>query len=175
MLSPIPRKVAGGNLSSLSSRPCGNASKSDVHYIASNGSLNQLVWKVVHPSLKGNCTVRLGNTADDTNFRVLTPLDKVSSQDGSFPCGRESTRLETVEVRFPNMACDSCTLQWEWSTEKGKIYLCGDIQIDSKESEVCAGKCLNNGVCYNGNCQCKTGFSGDTCQYAEVNESKFLY
>jgi len=60
--------------------------------------------------MKGNCTVRLGQTADDSTFTVLKPVDRVAHKDGSFPCGRESSRLETVLVQFPNIACDSCTL-----------------------------------------------------------------
>lgn len=143
--------------------------------MTANGSLNQIAWKVVHPSPVGNCTIRLGQGPDDKAFSLLKPTDKVTNKDGGFACGRESSKLDTVTVRVPNIACDSCTLQWEWATEHGKYYFCGDIQIDSKEGEACAGKCLNSGICYNGVCQCRQGFSGEFCQYKDVDDSRFLY
>jgi hypothetical protein len=107
-LSPIPRKVL--NYSSLNQRPCGNASKGDIHFVTANGSVSFIAWKVVHPSPTGNCTVRLGQSADDRAFSVLKPIDKVSNKDGAFACGRESAKLETVQVKVPNIACDSCTI-----------------------------------------------------------------
>ena len=109
MLTPIPRKITNSSL--LSTPPCGGTSKSSVHYVATPGSRNYIAWKVVHPSLKGNCTIRLGQGADEEDFTVLIPLDKSANVNGSFPCGREETGIEGKEVKIPsNMTCDSCVI-----------------------------------------------------------------
>jgi len=51
---------------------------------------------------------------------VLFPLDKSADKKGFFPCGREETGLDGKEVIFPvNFTCDTCTLQFEWTTELG--------------------------------------------------------
>ena len=82
-----------------------------MHYVTTPGARNYIAWKIVHPSLKGNCTIRIGEGADEDNFKVLMPLDKTANKKGYFPCGREETALEGKEVKFPaNFTCDSCTL-----------------------------------------------------------------
>jgi hypothetical protein len=49
----------------------------------------------------------LGEGLDETDFKVLFPLDKSANKNGSFPCGREESSLEGKEVKFPtNYTCD---------------------------------------------------------------------
>lgn len=82
-----------------------------MHFMATPNSRNYIAWKVLHPSHTGNCTIRLGEGPDESDFKVLMPLDKSANSKGSFPCGREETGLEGKEVHFPaNFTCDSCTL-----------------------------------------------------------------
>jgi hypothetical protein len=45
------------------------------------------------------------------------------------------------------------------------MHFCGDIEIIDKEAEECSGKCMNGGVCTNGVCKCRKGYSGTYCQY----------
>lgn len=105
MLSPMSRKIS--NYSLLSTPPCGGTSRGNVHFVATPGSRNYIAWKVVHPSPTGNCTIRLGNSADEDEFTVLFPLDKSADSKGSFPCGREETGIDGKEVRVPaNLTCD---------------------------------------------------------------------
>ena len=78
------------------------------------------MWKVVHPSSVGNCTIRFGSGNDESAFTVLYPRDGTADSTGKFPCGRFSTPYEGKEFRFPkDITCDSCTLQWEWEIEEG--------------------------------------------------------
>jgi len=58
VLSPKMRKV--GNFTLLGQQPCGGTARGNVHYMATPGSRNFIAWKIVHPSPKGNCTIRLG-------------------------------------------------------------------------------------------------------------------
>jgi hypothetical protein len=134
------RKI--GNYSLLGQQPCGGTARGNVHFMATPGSRNFIAWKIVHPSPKGNCTIRLGQGPDEGDFKVIFPLDKSANKKGSFPCGREESGLEGKEVMFPaNFTCDACTLQWEWTTELGQMHICSDILIIDKEIEECAGKC----------------------------------
>ncbi len=62
LLDPKPRLLM--NLSEPNNQPCGGLEKGPVHYLASPGSKALLQWKVTHPSLDGNCTVRVGHGLD---------------------------------------------------------------------------------------------------------------
>ena len=66
-----------------------------------------------------------------------------------------------------NYECDGCTLQWKWSTSYGDIYSCSDIIINGGSLNKCMGKCLNGGSCFNGECLCVEGFSGEFCENEE--------
>lgn len=55
------------------------------------------------------------------------------------------------------------------------MHLCSDILIIDKEIEECAGKCQNGGICANGECRCRKGYSGYYCQYRDVDGSPILY
>lgn len=126
MLSPKQRKIS--NYTLLSKSPCGGTSRSNVHFVSTPGSRDYIAWKIIHPSPKGNCTIRIGDGPEEDDFIVLHPLDKSANKKGSFPCGREETPLEGKEVKFPsNFTCDSCTLQWEWTTELGQLHFCSDV------------------------------------------------
>ena len=139
-MSPKQRKIA--NYTYLSHPPCGGTEKGSVHFVAQPGSRNYIAWKIIHPSLTGNCTIRVGTGPDEDDFHVLMPLDKSANKKGSFPCGREEAGIEGKEVKFPsNFTCDSCTLQWEWTTELGQMHICSDVTIINTEVEECAGKC----------------------------------
>lgn len=145
--------------------------------MATPGSRNFIAWKVNHPAPNGNCTIRLGTGPDESDFRVLHPLDKSANKNGSFPCGREETGLEGKEVKFPkNLTCDTCTLQIEWTVgDKGSAqqHYCADVQVIDKEAEECSGKCENGGICMNGECRCRKGTSGNYCQYKETDGPTF--
>lgn len=58
LVDPKPRSFS--NYSKVNAAPCGGSEKSFVHYMATPGSRNFIQWKVSHPSVDGNCTVRIG-------------------------------------------------------------------------------------------------------------------
>ena len=60
----------------IKQQPCGGTQKGAVHFATTPGSRNFIAWKVVHPAPAGNCTVRLGTGPDESDFKVLIPLDK---------------------------------------------------------------------------------------------------
>jgi hypothetical protein len=129
---------------------------------------------VTYPHPEGNCTIRVGTgldseEQDEGRFITLQPRDGSANEFGSFACGRE-VGYEGKEFRLPrNFTCDKCTLQFEWDLGEGRqIHQCADFLMSSKDIEECSGKCLNGGVCVNGECMCRTNFYGDLCQ----NKSK---
>ena len=85
--------------------------------------------------------------------------------------------IEGKEVHFPkNFSCDSCTLQIEWETKQGgRQYMCSDIQILNGKIEDCSGQCMHGGVCMNGQCDCRQGFSGKFCEVVDVVPDKTNY
>lgn len=120
MIEPKARTFS--NTSLINNPPCGGADKGYVHYLATPGSRNFIQWRVMHPSVDGNCTVRVGQGLDEDEFIVLRPRDGTANKDGSFPCGRE-IGYEGKEFRFPkNYTCDACTLQFEWTIANGQIH-----------------------------------------------------
>ena len=105
----MQRKIT--NYTLLSTPPCGGTARGNVHFVTTPGARNFIGWKVIHPSIKGNCTIRIGSGPDEEEFIVLHPLDKSANKKGSFPCGREETSLEGKEVKVPsNFTCDTCIL-----------------------------------------------------------------
>ena len=108
------------NYSMLTQQPCGGSQRASVHYVSTPGSRNFISWKILHPSQNGTCILRIGQGADEDTFKVLFPLDKSANKKGAFPCGREETAVDGKEFIFPaNFTCDSCTIQWEWTTHLG--------------------------------------------------------
>jgi len=124
LLSPKMRLTQ--NISQINEYPCGTTEKQPVHYLAKMNSKNYVQWRVYHPASAGLCTVRIGT--NDDKLYTLIPKDGSGSSDGSFPCGRESG-YEGKDFIFPNISCDDCTLQFEWSVSGGKIHQCADIMI----------------------------------------------
>ena len=51
--------------------------------------------------------------------------------------------------------------------------MCADVQVIEREVEECVGKCQGGGVCMNGECRCRKGYSGAFCQYKD-NEGTSL-
>lgn len=119
-----------------------------VYYSAFPGRSNLIRWKVIHPIIDGNCTIRLSNgvdVEDDKSFETLKPVFDFSFQNadgsydfysgeqknyyrqfydrGKFACGRvDPGTFESITVNFPNMTCDHCTFQLIVETKQGKIY-----------------------------------------------------
>jgi len=121
------------------------------------------------PDETGNCTIKLSDGADDSDFEQLLPLDNTAfhhnRQRGYFPCGRSKADMEGKEVKFPrNVTCDACFIQLIWATKNtGKHFMCADIEILGGDVEDCPGQCMNGGMCVNGGCQCRKGYSGAFC------------
>lgn len=177
LISPMMRKSSSENVIDLNMQPCGGYPKGNVHFATTPGSRNFIAWNVKHPAPNGTCIVRLGMGADEADFKVLLPLDR-SGVNGSFPCGREETNLEGKEFKFPrNFTCDACTLQLEWTigydskNHPIQQHRCAEVQVIEKEVEECVGKCKNGGVCMNGECKCRKGYSGSYCQTLDSDSS----
>ena len=153
-------------LNTLAHKPCGGTKIGRAHYETTPGSRNQIAWKVIHPSDKGNCFLRVADTPNDV-FTTLSVMGDVN-EDGSFPCGRNATPLEAREFKLPkDLVCDTCILQLEWRTDDGSQYRCVDFESLGTEIPECFGQCLNGGICKNGKCACAKGFSGLNCQYED--------
>jgi hypothetical protein len=116
LITPIMRKTVGDEVINRSIQPCGGANiAGSVHYVAKPGSRNYVAWKVNVPAPNGNCTVRLGMGPDESDFKVLYPLDNSANEEGAFPCNRRETPVEGKEFKFPyNFTCDGCAIQVEW-------------------------------------------------------------
>ena len=52
--------------------------------------------------------------------------------------------------------------------------MCADVQIIDQEVEECAGLCQNGGVCMNGDCRCRKGYSGSYCGYKDSESGSIL-
>jgi len=57
--------------------------------------------------------------------------------------------------------------------------MCADVEILGGDVEDCSGQCMNGGMCVNGGCQCRKGFTGNFCQIKEfvpdnTNYAKYL-
>jgi len=109
MLTPKSRPVTV--LDKASTSICGDTQAGSVYFESSPGSRNLIGWKVDQPSLKGNCTLRIADSPQESHLKTLTPLDGSADEHGSFPCGRIDTGFEAKEVRLPSgVSCDSCIL-----------------------------------------------------------------
>lgn len=53
--------------------------------------------------------------------------------------------------------------------------MCTDIELLNGKIEDCSGQCMNGGVCLNGGCECRKGFSGNFCQIIEYVPDKTNY
>ena len=78
------------NVDSLNTHitPCGGFKPGKVHFDAEVNSKDFVAWKIVHPDIDGNCTIRIGNGVNQENFKTIKPLGE-SDKNGKFECGRE--------------------------------------------------------------------------------------
>lgn len=172
MLLPIRRK--GTANAKIGVGPCGGIEKKLSNTLTTKGATINFIWEVLNPESSGTCMVRISpGLQDEKNFKILMPLDgNGNKEDGSFLCGREKG-FEYKEFKLPpDFECDGCTLQWTWKTAYGDIYSCSDIMINGGNLTNCLGKCLNGGSCFNGECLCSKGFSGDFCENSSESSSK---
>mmetsp|Transcript_32936 Transcript_32936/g.50365 ORF Transcript_32936/g.50365 Transcript_32936/m.50365 type:complete len:136 (+) Transcript_32936:198-605(+) len=92
-------------------QPCGGAKLGRVHFDAESGTRMNVLWRTVHPDLKGNCTIRLSDGLNEKLVDVMHPADGSADDSGKFPCGRIQNVIEGKEIKLPkNFSCDSCTL-----------------------------------------------------------------
>jgi hypothetical protein len=163
VLLPI-RRVGTSNMQ-MGDGPCGGISKQAANTLTTKGSSINVIWEILVPENSGNCTVKISNGQQDLDsFKLLKPLDTAINEDGSFKCGRDKG-FEHKEFILPeNYECDGCTLQWKWSTSYGDVYSCSDIIINGGSLSKCMGRCLNGGSCFNGQCLCTKGYSGEFCE-----------
>ena len=168
----LPIRRIGTSNAQLGEGPCGGVEKKSANTLTTKGSSVTFIWEVLVPESSGNCTVKISNgLQDEDNFILLKPLNEKVNEDGSFKCGREKG-FENKEFNLPeDYECDGCTLQWKWSTSYGDIYSCSDIMINGGSLSKCMGKCLNGGSCFNGNCLCVEGFTGEFCESEEGKTS----
>lgn len=119
MITPEPREEF---LSGLTPQGfCGGYKSGSTHYEGLQGGRTLVGWRVTSPSVKGNCTIRIGNSPNEDKMILLRPLDGSADENGYFLCGRQETSFEGKEVRLPrDISCDSCILEIIWKTEKGK-------------------------------------------------------
>ena len=166
VLLPI-RRIGTSNME-IGVGPCGGVEKKSANTLTTKGSSINFIWEVLVPENSGNCTVKISNgRQDNESFKLLKPVDSEVNSDGSFKCGREKG-FEHREFILPeNYECDGCTLQWKWSTSYGEVYSCSDIIINGGQLSKCMGKCLNGGSCFNGECLCVKGYTGEFCEDKE--------
>ena len=169
----LPIRRSGSSNIQVGVGPCGGIEKKSANTLTTKGSSINFIWKILVPENSGNCTVKISNGLQDIeNFKLLEPIEGKLNEDGSFICGREKG-FEHKEFKLPeDYECDGCTIQWKWSTSYGDIYSCSDIIINGGNLNKCMGKCLNGGSCFNGECLCVDGFTGEFCQYDEKSSSK---
>ena len=169
LLEPRTRDLTDRN--QPNQQPCGIAQKTKTHYLAEPGSRNYFQWRVLKAVHNGNCTVRFGTGLDESDFTVLYPLDGSADKNGKFPCGRHAGH-DGKEFRLPKKdVCSSCTVQFEWELdgETSQIHQCADITLmDKTIAPECPSDCQNDGVCVNGFCKCRKGFSGTVCQHQDT-------
>jgi hypothetical protein len=170
VLLPI-RRIGTSNME-IGVGPCGGVEKKSANTLTTKGSSINFIWEVLVPENSGNCTVKISNGLQDIeSFKLLKPVDVEVNSDGSFKCGREKG-FEHREFILPeNYECDGCTLQWKWSTSYGEVYSCSDIIINGGQLSKCMGKCLNGGSCFNGECLCVKGYTGEFCEDEEGHSS----
>ena len=170
VLLPI-RRIGTSNME-IGVGPCGGVEKKSANTLTTKGSSINFIWEILVPENSGNCTVKISNGKQDIDsFKLLKPVDGEVNSDGSFICGREKG-FEHKEFILPeNYECDGCTLQWKWSTSFGDVYSCSDIIINGGQLSKCMGKCLNGGSCFNGECLCLKGYTGEFCEDEEGHSS----
>ena len=59
-------------------RPCGGTKPGKIHFTAEMESKAFIAWKTIVPDETGNCTIKLSDGADDSDFEVHLPLDNTA-------------------------------------------------------------------------------------------------
>ena len=168
----LPIRRTGTSNMELGQGPCGGVEKKPANTLTNKGSSINVVWEILVPENRGNCTVKLSSgQQEEESFKLLQPTEGKINKDGSFACGRDKGFEYKEFILPPDYECDGCTLQWKWTTSYGDIYSCSDIIINGGSLSKCMGKCLNGGSCFNGKCLCAKGFTGDFCESKEGEHS----
>ena len=168
----LPIRRTGTSNMELGQGPCGGVEKKPANTLTNKGSSINVVWEILVPENRGNCTVKLSNGKQEAeSFKLLQPTEGKINKDGSFACGRDKGFEYKEFILPPDYECDGCTLQWKWTTSYGDIYSCSDIIINGGSLSKCMGKCLNGGSCFNGKCLCAKGFTGEFCESIEGQHS----
>ena len=168
----LPIRRSGTSNMELGQGPCGGVEKKPANTLTNKGSSINVVWEILVPENRGNCTVKLSSgQQEEESFKLLQPTEGKINKDGSFACGRDKGFEYKEFILPPDYECDGCTLQWKWTTSYGDIYSCSDIIINGGSLSKCMGKCLNGGSCFNGKCLCAKGFTGDFCESKEGEHS----
>lgn len=146
----------------------GGISQTNSYFAASPNSLADIIWETIHSDKKGVWRIRFseGFYEEDETYTILVPHSKIVDDDGWFNCGRYSNTKEKREIRFPDVICDLCTLQFQFKTQSGIINQCADVSLLVGEND-CEGLWKNGGSCFNGKWYCKTGFGGKYCDGIE--------
>eukprot|EP00352_Strombidinopsis_acuminata_P002344 CAMPEP_0176377562 /NCGR_PEP_ID=MMETSP0126-20121128/28979_1 /TAXON_ID=141414 ORGANISM="Strombidinopsis acuminatum, Strain SPMC142" /NCGR_SAMPLE_ID=MMETSP0126 /ASSEMBLY_ACC=CAM_ASM_000229 /LENGTH=114 /DNA_ID=CAMNT_0017739457 /DNA_START=164 /DNA_END=508 /DNA_ORIENTATION=- len=110
MMSPMERKDRLETRTKPGRGPCEGVPQNKVHFMATPGSRNLILWDIDHPAVDANCTIRFGTSPQMKDFEVLRPLDGSADEEGKFPCGRKEIDLTGVEVKFPNTTCENCII-----------------------------------------------------------------
>lgn len=110
LMSPMGREFRAGNITKPGVGPCEGVPAGKVHFMTTPASRNLIMWDVDYAAEDANCTLRIGTSPKMKDFDVLHPMDKSADDDGKFPCGRKSTDLTGVEVKFPNTTCENCII-----------------------------------------------------------------
>ena len=161
----LPIRRIGTSASQLNQGPCGGVERLKADTLTNKGSNLHFIWETVIPAKSSNCTVSISKGLEkEEDFSLLYPTDGSADKNGVFPCGR-SKGFESQEFALPqDYECDQCILQWKWTTSYGDIYSCSDIIINGGNMTACMAKCQNGGACFNGQCMCLDGFSGEFCE-----------
>ena len=168
----LPIRRSGTSNMELGQGPCGGVEKKPANTLTNKGSSINVVWEILVPENRGNCTVKLSSgQQEEESFKLLQPTEGKINKDGSFACGRDKGFEYKEFILPPDYECDGCTLQWKWTTSYGDIYSCSDIIINGGSLSKCMGKCLNGGSCFNGKCLCAKGFTGEFCESIEGQHS----
>ena len=95
------------DMNRLAVAPCGGTQIGPVHYETTPGSRNIVAWKVINPNHNGRCIIRVSDSPNTKDYRIVLPTDGSAADDGSFECGRDITPYEAKEFKVPrDLHCD---------------------------------------------------------------------
>ena len=167
----LPIRREGTVYSKYNMGPCGGVKKLLANTMVNEGATLNFVWETINPEVNGNCTVSLSKGFEtEGSFEVLNPTSNFNA-DGSFECGR-TKGFESKEFKLPpDYECDRCIMQFKWKTDSGVYYSCSDVLINGTSLAACMSKCQNGGQCFNGQCICIDGYTGEFCENEPGNKA----